>query len=124
MYKNHTNHNKSKHNTYSHYLRNSLILSTLSANSADDKLMIFFSFSLENRIRYFMQKETICMKRQILFSGKNKKNISIYCLLKILPSMLNVNDEPFYLPNQETVGLCFQILRYISTINPLKLINT
>ena len=25
------------------------------------------------------------MKRQILFSGKNKKNISVCCLLKILP---------------------------------------
>ena len=31
--------------------------------------------------------ETICMKCQILFSGKNKKNISLCRLLKILPSV-------------------------------------
>ena len=31
--------------------------------------------------------ETICMKCQKLFSGKNKKNISRCYLLKILPSM-------------------------------------
>ena len=31
------------------------------------------------------------MKCQNLFSGKNKKNISICHLLKILPSMLSVN---------------------------------
>ena len=33
--------------------------------------MVFFLFFPENRIRYFMQQETICMKCQILFSGKN-----------------------------------------------------
>ena len=32
--------------------------------------------------------ETICMKHQILFSGKNKKNK--YCLLKILPRVLSI----------------------------------
>ena len=40
--------------------------------------MMFFLFSPENRIWYFMQivlTETICMKCQNLFSGKNKKNI-------------------------------------------------
>ena len=30
------------------------------------------------------------MKCQILFSGKNKKNISKCCLLKILPRVLSV----------------------------------
>ena len=34
--------------------------------------------------------ETICMKCQNLFSGKNKKNISICFLLKILPRVLSV----------------------------------
>ena len=29
------------------------------------------------------------MEKQILFSGKNKKNISECCLLKFLPSMLS-----------------------------------
>ena len=32
------------------------------------------------------------MKCQILFSRKNNKNISIYCLLKLLPSMLSVKN--------------------------------
>ena len=32
--------------------------------------------------------ETICMKCQVPFSGKNKKNISKCCLLKIIPSRL------------------------------------
>ena len=34
--------------------------------------------------------ETICMKCQILFSGKNKKNVSVCCLLK-LPRVVKVN---------------------------------
>ena len=33
------------------------------------------------------------MKCQILFSGKNKKNISKCRLLKILPRVLSVNNE-------------------------------
>ena len=37
-------------------------------------------------------KETICMKWQILFSGKNKKNISKCRLLKILPRVLSVKQ--------------------------------
>ena len=43
-------------------------------------------------------KETICMKRQSLFSGKIKKNNS-KCLLKFWPSTLNVQrlcDWPSY----------------------------
>ena len=35
--------------------------------------------------RILSPMETICMKCQILFSGKNKKNISVCRLLKILP---------------------------------------
>ena len=31
------------------------------------------------------------MKCQILFSGKKKKYISVYCLLKTLPRVLSVN---------------------------------
>ena len=34
--------------------------------------------------------ETVCIKCQILFSGKNKKNISLCCLLKILRRLLSV----------------------------------
>ena len=33
------------------------------------------------------------MKFQILFSGKNKKNISICCLLKILPRVLSLRSD-------------------------------
>ena len=57
-----------------------LTSTTLWTFSADDKLMIF-------------SKETICMKCQILFSGKNKKNISKWCLLKILPRVLRVKKD-------------------------------
>ena len=35
--------------------------------------------------------ETICMKCQIVFSLKNKKNISKSHLLKILPRVLSIN---------------------------------
>ena len=71
-------------------------LHNLPANSADDKLMIFFLFF------FFPQKtdfniscklsppETICKKCQNLFSGKN---ISICRLLKILPRMLSVKSH-------------------------------
>ena len=73
-----------------------LTFTTALAYSAIDKLMIFFLFFPENRIRHFMQivsktrfdflcklspMETICINCQILFPGKNKKNISICCLL-------------------------------------------
>ena len=37
-------------------------------------------------------KDTICIKYQILFSRKNKKNISKCLLLKFLSSMQNVNE--------------------------------
>ena len=53
---------------------------------------------LSNQDFTFMQAVSIgynCIKCQILFSGKNKKNISICCLLKILPKVLRVK-----LPNQ------------------------
>ena len=71
-----------------------LTFTTLLANSADDKLVIFFLLFPENRFWHFMQivsSETICMKYQKLFSWKNKKNISKCCLLKILPRVLSVN---------------------------------
>ena len=57
----------------------SLTLTTLWANSADDKLKISFLFFPENRIS---PMETICLKCLILFSGKNKKkkkNFNVSC---------------------------------------------
>ena len=53
-----------------------LTFTILWANSADDKSMMFFLFFSENRVWHFIklsQMETICMKCQNLFSGKNKK---------------------------------------------------
>ena len=40
-------------------------------------------------------KETICMKCQSLFSGKNKRNAWKWRLLKLLPSMLSVTTVMF-----------------------------
>ena len=42
-----------------------------------------------------MQIVSICMKCQILFSGKNKKNISKCRLLKILPRVLSVKAKKY-----------------------------
>ena len=53
-----------------------LLFPTLWANSADDKLVTFFLFFLENRfdiLGKLFPMETICMKCQILFSGKDNK---------------------------------------------------
>ena len=46
------------------------------------------------------------MKCQILFSGKNEKNISKYCLLKILPRVLSVNESEA----EQNLMFCFVIL--------------
>ena len=55
---------------------NRLTFTTLWANSADDKLVIFFLFCQKTGF-YISCKlspmETICIKCLILFSGKNKK---------------------------------------------------
>ena len=58
---------------------------TIWANSADDKLMIFFLFSQKTNFDISCKLSS--------FSGvlgKNKKNISIWHLLKFLPRVLNV----------------------------------
>ena len=101
------------------------IFTTRWANSADNKLAIFYLFFLENRIQHFMQigdhlheftklvfweknpkqtefdisckLETICMKYQNLFSGKSKKNISICHVLKILPACLALRVKEKYM---------------------------
>ena len=77
----------SKVNRKSHKL-SPLTFTTLLANSADDKLVIF----------YFSQKTgfdiscKLCIKYQKQFSGKNTKNIS-KCLLKILPRVLSIKTK-------------------------------
>ena len=45
----------------------------LSANSEDDKLIIFYLIFAQNRICKFSPLDTICTECQILLSGKNKK---------------------------------------------------
>ena len=65
-----------------------------SLNSIDDKLLIFFLFFPENRIWKFMQIVSIGDNLHEMsnpVSGKNKKNISVCRLLKILPGVLSVN---------------------------------
>ena len=68
---------------------------SLRANLADEKFRIFFLFFPENRLWYFMQivSNGDSMKYQNLFSVKNKKNISICHLLKILPRVLSINNK-------------------------------
>ena len=71
-----------------------LNLTTLWANTEDNKLMILFSYKFpESRIWRFMQ--IVCFGDNLhemsnLFSGKNKNNISGYRLLEILPRVLGV----------------------------------
>ena len=55
--------------------------------------MIIFLFFPKNRIWNFMQIVSLgdnLHECHILFSGKNKKNISKCCLLKVLPRVLSV----------------------------------
>ena len=69
---------------------------SLWANSADDKLMMFSYFSQKTGSDISCKLsplETICMKCQNQFSGKNKKNISICHLLKILYRVLSINQK-------------------------------
>ena len=56
---------------------------------------IFFKKTGSDTSCKLSPKETISMKCQILFSGKNKKNISKCHLLKILPGMLSVKEYIF-----------------------------
>ena len=60
-------------------------LGTLSRRLIDDIFMIFFQKIGSDILSKLPQMETVYMKCQILFPGENKKNISIYHLLKIYP---------------------------------------
>ena len=62
----------------------------LSKHFSRRHLEIFFIFQ-ENRIWHFMQKETICMKYQILFPRKKWKISSVCCLLNLSIAWLSVN---------------------------------
>ena len=55
------------------------------------------------------------MKCHILFSGKNKKNISKCRLLKILPRVLSVKDNLHSLPHQN-VSCEYSLERSINMI--------
>ena len=60
-----------------------------------------FVFSLENRIWHLMQIVSICTNCQILFSGKNKKNISKCRLLNIIyPECYALKHHCLYLRKQ------------------------
>ena len=62
--------------------------------------VFFFHFSpikqLIFKISYKLPLGTICMKCQILFSGKNKKNVSIWRLLKFYPKRGAFNVDAFF----------------------------
>ena len=70
-----------------------LTFTTLWAFSAADKLMIFFSYFSQKTGFYIACKlsplETICIKSQTQFPGKNKNNVSKCSLLKILLRVLS-----------------------------------
>ena len=73
-----------------------LTFATPLANSADDRLMIFFLFSQKTGFDISCKLspvEAICLKCQNLFPGKKKKkNISIGRVLKISPRVLKVRQ--------------------------------
>ena len=62
----------------------------LYASSANNTLVIFFLFFPGNRICLSCKLSPICMKGQIVFSGKNKKSISRFHLLKIISRVLSL----------------------------------
>ena len=75
------------------------MFTSLWANSADDKLIIFFLVSPENNFFHSMQiasfGDNLHGMPESVFWENKKKNISNCCLLKFLPSMLSVNDAGF-----------------------------
>ena len=72
-----------------------LLFLMLYSDSADDKLMVFFLFFLENRLCHVMQIASLrdnWHERSNLFSRKNQKTISKCRVLKFLPSMQRVKS--------------------------------
>ena len=74
---------------------NKFNLTILWDSSADDNLSIFFLIFQKHRLAFHSNVskgdlETICMKYQSIFSGKNKKTILNCHQLKFLPSMLSI----------------------------------
>ena len=59
-----------------------------------------------------LSKETICMKCQILFSRKNKKNISNCRLLKFSPCMQSVNSFP------ASGDFCCLLITFANSLDP------
>ena len=65
------------------FKRGKITFTTLLANSAHDKLVICFSYFSKNTCFYI--RDNLHDMSNPIFLGKNKKNISKYRLLKILP---------------------------------------
>ena len=73
-----------------------LTFTILRANSADDKLMTFFLYFPQNRIRHFMHIGDILYKMSNPIFWKKKKKYGKYFnkyLLKILPKVISVNMQ-------------------------------
>ena len=77
--------------------------STLQKTFSRWHIEIFFLFFTENGIWHFMQMETICMKCQILFwqfawtckilfSGKNKKNITYLSSAELVQKVVKIKS--------------------------------
>ena len=69
-----------------------LTFTTVLAESADNKLIMFFLFYPEDRIWHFMQIVSWDNLQEVSNAvfWKNKKNISACCQLKFLPSILSI----------------------------------
>ena len=73
-----------------------LTFTTLRANSADDKLMIVFSYFSQKKAMTFHGKKSICMKCQSPLSRKSKQNVSKCRLPNFLTSKLSVKPSIEY----------------------------
>ena len=76
---------------YLHLFQNQELLKLLVAMTGLEKMLHNICISAW----LFHSGERFCIKCQNLFSGKNKKNVSVCHLLKILPSMLSIKSQ-FY----------------------------
>ena len=84
-------------------------LSTLDKISVDDSFKIFFLFSPANRIDNTCKlspMETICMKCQILFSEKNKKNIINMSSAEFSQTGVKINMTKYQIADRNNTPSC------------------
>ena len=95
---------------------NCLLRTTLWANSADNKLMIFFFLFPERRIWFFMQTvsngDNLHEMSDHVSGVEYKKYFSMF-LLKILPRVLNVDSAEQIVAHEPLVFCCNQYKKLI-----------